>query len=48
MSNADTTRQPRRDDVPHAAARAGRKALTGDLPDEITGAQHEAGVRRKL
>ncbi len=27
---------------------AGRKALAGDLPDEIDGIQHEAGVRRKL
>ena len=27
---------------------AGRKALAGDLPDEIDGVQHEAGVRRKL
>jgi len=26
----------------------GRKALAGDLPDEIAGVQHEAGVRRKL
>ncbi|MGI8446348.1 MAG: hypothetical protein ACR2MP_04005 [Streptosporangiaceae bacterium] len=27
---------------------AGRKALAGDLADEIAGVQHEAGVRRKL
>ena len=27
---------------------AGAKALAGDLPDEIAGVQHEAGVRRKL
>lgn len=26
----------------------GRQALAGDLPDEIAGVQHEAGVRRKL
>lgn len=26
----------------------GRKALAGNLPDEIAGVQHEAGVRRKL
>ena len=27
---------------------AGAKALAGDLPDEIAGVHHEAGVRRKL
>jgi hypothetical protein len=27
---------------------AGRQSLAGDLPDEVAGVHHEAGVRRKL